>query len=71
MEIGKINVQMTVAEYNRIKMLNDRDTAKAFVREKISGGKIDRCPECGKALGDIEVFCSNCGQRIDMENIAL
>lgn len=72
MEVGKINVQMTVAEYNRIKALDKRDTAKAFVREKFTTreGYIDRCPVCGEVIGKKTIFCSKCGQRIDTENIA-
>ncbi|MBQ1296768.1 MAG: hypothetical protein IIY21_22175 [Clostridiales bacterium] len=69
MEIGKINVQMTVAEYNKIKALIDRDAERPFIREKIAGGKIDRCPKCKKALGEGQ-FCPYCGQRIDMKNMA-
>lgn len=72
MEIGKVNVTMTVDELAKVKELARRDKARPFVREKFTTkeGHIDRCPVCGEAIGKKIVFCSKCGQRIDTENIA-
>ena len=71
MEIGKVNVTMTVGEIQRYKELENRDIAKPFIRERFetTDKHIDRCPVCKEALGKGN-FCPNCGQRIDTENIA-
>lgn len=72
MEIGKVNVLMTVEELNEYKLLVNRDKERPFIREKYEtkDGYIGRCPVCGEAIGKRGTFCSMCGQRIDMQNMA-
>ena len=72
MDIGKVNVSMTIKELNRYRALEMRDTARPFVREKLKtvDTYLDRCPVCGKIVDKNGTFCSKCGQRIDMDNIA-
>ena len=71
MEIGKVTVMMTLGEYQKCKELIKRDKARPFIREKYEtkSGYIGRCPVCGGAIGKGK-FCSECGQRIDTDNMA-
>lgn len=69
---GAITVELFLEEAEHINKLIDRDTAKP-----VKDGGTDafgdpryECPACGNFVHD-ELFCRNCGQRLDTTNVAL
>lgn len=71
----KISIDLSVEEINEINELRERDTAKALVRKsykfKDKDEYYEACPICGSIVSGTKKFCTECGQRLDAENIAL
>lgn len=78
----KAEIVMRVSEINRLNELVERDEAMPIVEEEkedFAGEQFASyfCPACRKRLmGNLTYekdinFCKYCGQRIDVENIAL
>lgn len=68
---GSVDVRLSLDDVNKINELIERDTAKAIVQKKIGQTILECCPYCGKMQFSRVNFCSECGQRIDADNIAL
>lgn len=66
---GSIDIRLTLDEVNHINALLERDTAKAIVED--DKYNICYCPACKHVLLNGDVFCSRCGQRLDIENKSL
>ena len=75
MKYGILQAEMTWQEVAQIEALKARDVAMPVVEGEyeFDGGKrkYHKCPICDEYVYDGEVFCRTCGQRLDMENIAL
>ena len=75
MKYGTVQAEMTWQEVAQIEALKARDVAMPVVEGKYEfdggKGKYYKCPICDEYVHDGEVFCSTCGQRLDMENIKL
>ena len=63
-----VTVTLSTFEIAHINGLLDRD-------EPMSAKQNDKsymeCPKCGHSVTSYNKFCSECGQRIDTQNIAL
>ena len=66
---GSIDIRLSLEEVNTINDLIKRDTAKAVVDD--DKYNICYCPSCNHVPLKGDLFCSRCGQRLDMENKAL
>lgn len=65
--------RMRLSEVNAINDLIERNNAIAVVRVENKyhqRGYIDHCPVCNQVLLEEQTFCTDCGQRLDRENIA-
>ena len=75
MKYGAVHAEMTWEEVAQIEALKARDTAMPVVEGEYEFNaekrKYYKCPICDEYVHDGEVFCRTCGQRLDMENIAL
>lgn len=62
-----------VDEINHLNELIERDKAKPLVEEQLveNGVVWKLCPSCRHIISSKCVFCEECGQRLDYENIAL
>ena len=65
---GVIETELTVEEVTTINALIERDTAMAVIKTDMGNYK---CPACKSYVSSNKVFCTECGQRIDWDNIAL
>lgn len=72
---GDIDVRLSLEDVNTINDLIRRDTAKPVRKSEweYKGKKYINlhCPSCDAVVSEGVVFCRTCGQRLDMENIAL
>ena len=71
---GVIDVRLSTEEVAELNELIERNTAKPLVLHEYSVPNISPshlCPNCGSVLLTAYKFCSDCGQRLDSENIAL
>ena len=70
---GTVSADISVEQATYINMLVERDIPLAKREEKFkSEGKeytIHYCPSCDKSIGEHDVFCKSCGQRIDVSDI--
>ena len=76
---GTMNVPMTLEKANYLNALEARDIAMPIKLYRYSCKRDDGseftptplCPVCEKVICGEVNFCSNCGQRLDRENIEL
>ena len=72
---GKVDITMSVAEVTHINGLIARDTAMPIRKSvwEYDGKKYTdfKCPKCDSIVRATDGFCHVCGQRLDVENIAL
>ena len=66
-------IKVSVDDINHLNALIDRDEPKPPVVKRYSadGGEYTVCPVCARLVSDNYHFCSQCGQRIDRENVAI
>lgn len=66
-------IKVSVDDINHLNTLIDRDEPKSPVvkRYLADGGEYTVCPICARLISDNYHFCSQCGQRIDRENVAI
>ena len=71
---GKVSVEVSIEQATYLNELVERDIplAKRAEEYEYEGkkGTLYYCPSCDKNIGEHDVFCKSCGQRIDVENIA-
>ena len=70
---GTVNINLSLSKVNYLNELIERDRAKALVEYTFNDGTTSlRCPICERFItGTPYAFCPDCGQRLDIENIAL
>ena len=53
-------------DFSRLMELVEQDTAKATVVDDMTGGiKLYSCPACDMPVHEKDIFCSECGQRLE------
>ncbi len=75
MKYGTIHAEMTWQEAAQIEALKTRNEAMPVIEMSYTldgeKHKYYKCPICEEYLYPGDVFCKTCGQKIDMNNIAL
>lgn len=72
---GSMTITLTAEEVVGINELLEKDLPKPLAEhERNDGTKTMHCPRCGRYIPEFHndwKYCPDCGQAIDIENIAL
>lgn len=71
---GAITVELFLEEAEAINKLIEKDTAKAVIPDGKDAWDenelVYACPSCCNRVREGDYFCRNCGQRLDLNNVA-